>query len=86
MARRRGGSPVKSGARSASTHASWLNQVEIWFSILAGKSLKGASFQAVEELRTHIDAFINDYNETARPFAWTKSKVHQKHLKPCVTD
>jgi hypothetical protein len=57
-----------------------------WFSILAGKSLKGASFQAVEELRTHIDAFINDYNETARPFAWTKSKVHQKHLKPCVTD
>jgi hypothetical protein len=78
MARRRGGSPVKSGARSASTHASWLNQVEIWFSILA--------FQAVEELRTHIDAFINDHNETARPFAWTKSKVHQKHLKPCVTD
>jgi hypothetical protein len=58
MARRRGGSPVKSGARSASTHASWLTQVEIWFSILAGKSLKGASFQAVEELRTHIDAFI----------------------------
>jgi predicted phosphoadenosine phosphosulfate sulfurtransferase len=37
-------------------------------------------------VRTHIDAFINDYNETARPFAWTKSKVHQKHLKPCVTD
>jgi hypothetical protein len=48
--------------------------------------VRGASFQAVEELRTHIDAFINDYNETARPFAWTKSKVHQKHLKPCFTD
>jgi hypothetical protein len=44
---------------------------------------KGASFQAVEELRTHIDAFIKDYNETARPFAWTKPKVHQKYLKPC---
>ena len=43
------------------THASWLSQVEIWFSILAGKSLKGVSFQAVEELRTHIDAFIKDY-------------------------
>jgi transposase len=39
------------------THASWLSQVEIWFSILAGKSLKGVSFQAVEELRTDIDAF-----------------------------
>jgi transposase len=66
------------------THTSWLNQVEIWFSILTAKSLKGASFQAVEELR--IDAFIKDYNETARPFAWTKPKVHQKYLKPCFTD
>jgi hypothetical protein len=66
------------------THTSWLNQVEIWFSILTAKSLKGASFQAVEELR--IDAFIKDYNQTARPFAWTKPKVHQKYLKPCFTD
>jgi transposase len=65
------------------THTSWLNQIEIWFSILPGKSLKGASFGSVAELVAHIDSFINRYNETARPFVWTKSAVHQKRLKPC---
>ena len=68
------------------THASWLNQIEIWFSILAGKSLDGASFGSVPELIAHIDAFIESYNETARPFVWTKSEVHQKRLKPCFAD
>jgi transposase len=68
------------------THTSWLNQIEIWFSILSGKSLNGASFKTVEQLKTHINAFIADYNEQARPFAWTKSKVHQKRLKPCFAD
>jgi hypothetical protein len=42
--------------------------------------------QSRRRARTHIDAFIKDYNETARRFAWTKSKVHQKHLKPSFTD
>lgn len=64
------------------TGASWLNQVECWFSILAGQSLQGASFTSVAELREHVDAFIARYNETARPFAWSKSEVHQKRLKP----
>lgn len=64
------------------THASWLNQVECWFSILARQSLQGASFTGVKQLRTHIDDFIAAYNQTARPFAWSKSKVHQKRLKP----
>ena len=68
------------------THASWLNQVEIWFSILSGKSLDGASFQSVPELIAHIEAFITSYNETAKPFVWTKSEVHQKRLKPCFAD
>lgn len=68
------------------TSASWLNQVEIWFSILSGKSLKGASFNSIEQLKDHIDRFIESYNETARPFVWTKSKVHQKHLKPRFAD
>jgi transposase len=65
------------------THASWLNQIEIWFSILSGKSLAGASFQAVDQLKTHINDFIATYNDDARPFVWTKSQVHQKRLKPC---
>jgi len=65
------------------TYTSWLNQIEIWFSILSGKSLAGASFQAVDQLKAHINDFIASYNKDARPFAWTKSKVHQKRLKPC---
>lgn len=63
------------------TRASWLNQVEIWFSILEGKSLRGASFDSVAQLRKHIDAFIDAYNQNAKPFAWTKAKVHQRPFK-----
>jgi hypothetical protein len=71
----------RTGAR-----ASWLNQVEIWFSILEGKSLHGASFTSVGQFREHIDAFIDDYNRHAKPFVWTKSKVHQKRLKARFAD
>ena len=63
------------------TRASWLNQVEIWFSILEGKSLHGASFTSVAQLRDHIDTFIEAYNETAKPFVWTKTEVHQRRIK-----
>src|ERR1700719_4554041 len=63
------------------TRASWLNQIETWFSILQGQSLNGASFTAVEQLQEHIDAFIAAYNETAKPFAWTKKKVYQRRFK-----
>ena len=68
------------------TRASWLNQVEIWFSILQAKSLHGASFTSVKQLREHIDAFIEAYNLDAKPFVWTKSKVHQKRLKARFAD
>jgi hypothetical protein len=60
------------------TRASWLNQVD---SILHGQSLAGASFTSVEQLKEHIDAFIETYNKTAAPFVWTKSKVHQRRVK-----
>jgi len=63
------------------TRASWLNQVEIWFSILQGQSLSAASFTAVAQLQEHIDAFIRAYNEAAEPFAWTKTKVRQRRFK-----
>ncbi|MBU2582920.1 MAG: IS630 family transposase, partial [Alphaproteobacteria bacterium] len=66
--------------------ASWLNQVEIWFSILAAKALSGTSFNSRKELMAHIDAFIAAYNVDAKPFVWTKSEVHQKRLKPCFAD
>jgi len=63
------------------TRASWLNQIETWFSILQGQSLSGASFTAIKELQEHIDAFIRAYNEKAQPFTWTKKQIHQKRFK-----
>src|SRR6202158_2738902 len=63
------------------TRASWLNQVECWFSILQGQSLNGASFTSVKQLMAHIDALLKNYNEDAEPFVWTKSKVYQRRVK-----
>jgi transposase len=68
------------------THASWLNQVEIWFSILARSALNGASFTSVRQLRQAIDAFIETYNPTAPPFQWQKAKIHPKGLAERITD
>jgi hypothetical protein len=50
---------------STRASGSWLNQVEIWFSILEAKSQRGASFTSVKQLREHIDAFIEAYNQNA---------------------
>jgi putative transposase len=53
-------------------HSSWLNQIEIWLSILVRKLLKRGSFTSVEELEAKVLAFIAYYNATmARPFKWT---------------
>lgn len=53
-------------------HASWLNQVEIWFGILVRKLLRRASFNSKEELRQRILQFIDYFNKTmAKPFRWT---------------
>jgi len=53
-------------------HTSWLNQIEIWFSILVRRLLKRASFTSTDELRERILAFIDYFNKTmAKPFKWT---------------
>jgi transposase len=53
-------------------HASWMNQVEIWLSILARKLLKRGNFTSLDNLRDQILAFIAYYNCTmAKPFKWT---------------
>ena len=44
------------------TSASWLNQVEVWVSILQGQSLSGTSFTSLKQLQEHIDAYVNAYN------------------------
>ena len=68
------------------TYSSWLNQIEVWFSILQGNSLAGATFSDVQQLRDHIDAFIDSYNARAVPFVWTKPVVYQKPLKSRFSD
>jgi len=53
-------------------HASWLNQIEIWFSILVRKLLRRSSFTSKAELRAKIEQFIAYFNQTmAKPFRWT---------------
>jgi len=53
-------------------HASWLNQVEIWLSILVRKLLRRGNFRSVEDLQNQVLAFIDYFNRTmAKPFKWT---------------
>ena len=55
-------------------HASWLNQIEIWFSILARKLLRRGSFTSQQDLKEQIERFIAYFNRTmAKPFKWTKT-------------
>lgn len=53
-------------------HTSWLNQVEIWFSILVRRLLKRGNFTSVDDLKQRILDFIAYFNRTmAKPFKWT---------------
>jgi len=58
------------------TYSSWLNQVEIWFSMLVRRLLRRASFTSTEELRDRILAFIAYVNGRAKPFRWTYTGRH----------
>jgi transposase len=53
-------------------HASWMNQIEIWFSILVRKVIKRGNFVSTDDLKRKVLAFIEYYNRTmAKPFKWT---------------
>ncbi|MCP5081153.1 MAG: transposase [Alphaproteobacteria bacterium] len=53
-------------------HASWLNQIEIWFSILARKVIRRGNFRSRQDLKVKIETFIEHFNSTmAKPFKWT---------------
>ena len=51
-------------------HASWLNQVEIVFSVIQRKVLTPGDFPGLGTLSHALLAFVNRYNRTARPFSW----------------
>jgi DDE superfamily endonuclease len=64
--------PHKVVFHSTPKHSSWMNQSEIWLSILVRKLLKRGSFTSVGDLQTKVLAFIDYYNRTmAKPFKWT---------------
>jgi transposase len=53
-------------------HCSWLNQIELWFSILARKVIRRGNFSSIDDLKSKINDFIEYFNKTmAKPFRWT---------------
>jgi transposase len=55
------------------TSGSWLNLVEVWFSIIEKQAIHRGTFHSVGELMTKIRAFINGWNDRCQPFIWTKT-------------
>jgi transposase len=55
------------------SHASWLNQVEIFFGIVQRQSLKRGVFKSVQQLNQALRRFVDHYNKDCQPFKWTKT-------------
>jgi transposase len=55
------------------THASWMNLVEVWFSIIERQAIHRGTFGSVRDLNAKIRAFIDGWNDRAHPFTWTKT-------------
>jgi transposase len=68
------------------TSASWLNQVEIVFSLLQRKTLNGGSFTTKDQLRESIEAFFRRHNERAKPFRWRKREVRGSQLQNTIVN
>jgi hypothetical protein len=58
----------------------WLNQIEIYFSIFQRKALTPNEFASLEDLKHHILAFQDRYQQATRPFHWTFTRTHLHHL------
>jgi transposase len=68
------------------TSASWLNQIEIVFSLLQRKTLNGGNFKSKDQLREAIEAFIQRHNERAKPFRWRKREVKGSQLQNTIVN
>ena len=68
------------GAVHLPKHASWLNQIELYFSILQRKALTPKDFENLEALAERLLGFQERYNRTARPFRWkfTREELQQR--------
>ncbi len=69
------------------THASWLNQVEIWFHIITQQAIRRGSFASVTQLKAKIRRFTDHYNPDAQPFLWTATadSILHKIQRLCMT-
>jgi putative transposase len=67
------------------TYSSWLNQVERWFGLITQQAIRRGSFKSVKELIAKINTFTENYNQRARPFAWTATadSILQKLSRLC---
>jgi transposase len=67
------------------TYSSWLNQVERWFGLITQRAIRRGSFSSVKELVAKIDAFVQNYNRSSRPFVWTATadSILQKIARLC---
>lgn len=67
-------------------HASWLNQVEIYFSILQRKVLTPGDFPSLKDLKSRILGFEKYYEAVARPFNWRFTRKDLNRLLACIDD
>jgi transposase len=54
------------------THASWMNMVEVWFSMAERQAIHRGSYRSVRDLTRAIRTYIDGWNDRAHPFTWTK--------------
>ncbi len=55
------------------THASWMNLVEVWFSLIERQAIHRGTFGSVRDLNAKIRAYIDGWNDRCHPFVWTKT-------------
>ena len=68
------------------TSASWLNQIEIWFSIFSRATLKGASFESTDALALQVKTYVKDYNKHPKPFKWKKREVKGSQIRDTIAN
>ena len=60
------------------TYSSWLNQIEIWFSIISRQCIRRSVFHSTRKLTGSIMKFIRLYNKDTKPFTWTYDNPHKR--------
>jgi transposase len=67
-------------------HASWLNQIELYFSIVQRKALSPNSFDSLDELADRLLRFGEHYRQIARPFDWTFTRADLERVLAKITE